>query len=31
MGASLGWDEGQVNAEVERTLKILKEYHGVEL
>ncbi len=31
MGDSLGWSPQQVNAEVERTLGILKEFHGVEL
>jgi len=31
MGASLGWNVAQVQAEVERTLKVLKEYHGVVL
>jgi glycerol-3-phosphate dehydrogenase len=31
MGQSLGWSADQVSAEVERTLGILKEYHGVTL
>ena len=31
MGARLGWSPQQVEAEVERTLGILKEYHGVVL
>lgn len=31
IGASLGWSPQQVDDEVERTLGILKEYHGVEL
>jgi glycerol-3-phosphate dehydrogenase len=31
MAASLGWDKSQVKAEAERTLAILKEFHGVEL
>ena len=31
MGASLGWSGEQVKAEVERTLGILKEFHGIEL
>jgi len=31
MGASLGWSPQQVEAEVERTLGILKEFHGVNL
>lgn len=31
MAASLGWSPQQVDAEVERTLGILKEFHGVNL
>ena len=31
MGASLGWSPQQVEVEVERTLAILKEFHGVNL
>lgn len=31
MSASLGWNAGQKQAEVARTLKVLEEYHGVVL
>ncbi len=31
MGRALGWDSAQVNAEVERTLSLLKDRHGVEM
>jgi predicted phosphatase len=31
MAASLGWNPQQVEIEVERTLNILKEFHGVVL
>lgn len=31
MGASLGWNATQVQAEADRTLRVLKEFHGVEL
>jgi glycerol-3-phosphate dehydrogenase len=31
MGASLGWSADQTRAEVERTCRVLEEYHGVRL